>query len=418
MIRIRTPRRLFGVAAVLTLTASGCAFQGVTSLPLPGAVGRGSAAAIYHIQIGNVGTLEPNSPVLIADVVVGSVATMTVNDWHADVDVSLKPGVVVPANAVATVGQTSLLGSMHLALDPPAGQTATGRLAPGATLGLNRASTYPSTEQTLSTLSILINSGGVGQIGDIIANTNAALHGREDQIRSALNRLDTFIGALDNQRDNLVATIDNLDRLTGILAGQTDTLTDALRDIPPALEMLDRERPKLTEALTKLGRFSDITTRLINDSQSDLLANLHNLQPTLKALADVGPKLDAALALAPTFPFPQNVIDRGVRGDYLNLYAVVDLTYPRLKRTIFRGTRFADIDADLIPAPGDPYYLQYTYDPLNAPLTKTVPAAPPGTPGPAGPPSAGSPPPEPSETAPPPLPAEAPTPATPPGGGN
>ncbi|KUI43565.1 mammalian cell entry protein [Mycobacterium sp. GA-1199] len=416
MILIRTPRRLVCLAAAITLTASSCAFQGINSLPLPGAVGRGHEAAVYHIQIKNVGTLEPNAPVLIADVVVGSIASMTVNNWHADVEVSLQPDVVVPANAVATVGQTSLLGSMHLALDPPAGQTPTGRLAPGSTLGLNRASTYPSTEQTLSTLSVLINSGGVGQIGDIINDTNAVLQGREDQIRSALTRLDTFIGAMDDQRDNLAATIDNLDRLTDILAGQTDTLTNALRDIPPALEVLDRERPKLTEALTKLGKFSDITTRLINDSQDDLLANLRNLQPTLKALADVGPKLDAALALAPTFPFPQNVIDRGVRGDYLNLYAVVDLTYPRLKRTIFRGTRFEDIDADLIPAPGDPYYLQYTYDPLNAPLTKTVPTAPPGAPVPAGPPSAGSP--VPPQTGPSPLPADASAPPPPSGGGN
>ena len=56
-------------------------------------------------------TLESNSPVLISDVVVGSVGKMTVDNWHADVEISVKPDVVVPANAVATVGQTSLLGS-------------------------------------------------------------------------------------------------------------------------------------------------------------------------------------------------------------------------------------------------------------------------------------------------------------------
>ena len=46
---------------------------------------------------------------------------MTVQEWHADVEISVKPGVVIPANAVARVGQTSLLGSMHLSLDPPSG---------------------------------------------------------------------------------------------------------------------------------------------------------------------------------------------------------------------------------------------------------------------------------------------------------
>jgi ABC-type transporter Mla subunit MlaD len=53
---------------------------------------------------------------------------MTVRDWQADVEISVQPDVVVPANAVATVGQTSLLGSMHLALNPPLGQPPSGRL--------------------------------------------------------------------------------------------------------------------------------------------------------------------------------------------------------------------------------------------------------------------------------------------------
>ncbi|MGV0743811.1 MCE family protein [Mycolicibacterium sp. XJ870] len=374
--------------ATAALTVAGCAFGGVTSLPLPGTAGRGPNALTYHVEIGNVGTLETNAPVLVNDVVVGSVSTMRVDNWHANIDVSINPGVVIPANAVATVGQTSLLGSMHLALDPPPGEAPTGKLDPGTTIGRNQASTYPSTEQTLSALSLVLNSGGLTQIGDIIHDTNAIFDGRQTQIRDALNRLDTFISAMDRQRDNVTATIDTLDRLTGVLAGQTTTITEALRDIPPALDVLEQARPRLTEALTKLGTFSDLTTTLITDSQDDLVANLRNLQPTLKALADVGPKLDTALALAPTFPFPQNVIDRGIRGDYLNLYPVVDLTYSRLKRTIFRGTRFGDINAELIPAPGDPYYLQYTYDPLNAPLTRTLP---PGAPGAGQPPPAGRP---------------------------
>ena len=36
---------------------------------------------------------------MIDDVVVGSVGKMTVDNWHADVEVSVKPDVVVPANA-------------------------------------------------------------------------------------------------------------------------------------------------------------------------------------------------------------------------------------------------------------------------------------------------------------------------------
>jgi phospholipid/cholesterol/gamma-HCH transport system substrate-binding protein len=356
------------VCGTTLLVSAGCAFHGINSLPLPGTAGRGPGATTYHVQLSNVGTLEPNSPVLIRDVIVGSVGYIKARNWHADVDISIKPGITVPANAVATVGQTSLLGSMHLALNPPPGQAAAGRLQPGATIPLNRSSTYPSTEQTLSSLSLFINVGGAAQIGDIIRNVDDALHGREDQIRDALTRLDTFLAVFDRQRDKITNTIDGLDRLAATLAAQTDTIDHALHDIPPALDVLTRERPRLTAALDKLGSFSAITTRLIHDSQNDLVTNLRNLEPALGALADVGPHLDAILAYVSVFPFGQNVIDRAVRGDYLNLYAVIDLTLPRLKRTLLRGTRWEDLAANLVPAPGDPYYLNHTLDPLGAPL--------------------------------------------------
>ncbi len=39
----------------------------------------------------------------------------------------------------------------------------------------------------------------------------------------------------------------------------------------------------------------------------------------------------------------------------MNLFAVFDLTVPpRLKRTLFAGTRWGDENVHIVPAPGDP----------------------------------------------------------------
>jgi phospholipid/cholesterol/gamma-HCH transport system substrate-binding protein len=362
-------RRVLGIGCCVMLTATGCAFNGLNSLPLPGAVGRGPGASVYHVEVANVGTMEANSPVMIDDVIVGSISKMTAQGWHANVQISVQPGVVIPANAVASVGQTSLLGSMHLELNPPLGQPASGRLQPGATIPLNRSSTYPSTEQTLSSLSVVLNAGGLGQIGDIIHNFNAALSGRAGDVRDLLIRLDRFVGTLDQQRDNLVASIQALNRLASTLAGQRDVITQALYKIPPALDVLIKERPRITTALNKLGVFSDTATRLVNDAGSDLVKNLQNLEPAIRALADIGPNLDAAIAYAPTFPFTQGFIDRYVRGDYVNGYFIIDLTNAGLRKSILRGTHWERLGAEAVPAPGDPEYLQFKY------------GAPPGAPG-------------------------------------
>ncbi len=362
-------RRLVLTAAGVAVSVSGCSFGGLNSLPLPGAVGRGPGAATYHVELANVATLEPNSPVLVGDVVVGSVNSMTVRDWHADVEVSVKPDVEIPANSVATVGQTSLLGSMHLALNPPLGVAPSGRLAPGSTLGLSKSSTYPSTEQTLSALSVVINGGGVGQIGDIVNQLNRALNGREPQIRDLLLQLNDFVGVLATQRDAINATVASLNRVAGTFAAQRDVLTRALDRIPPALDVLVAERPNLTAALDKLGRFSALATEVVNDTQADLVHNLRNLEPTLRSLADVGPELDKALSYFTAFPYGQATIDRAIRGDYLNQFIIFDFTVPRLKKTLFLGTRWGQEGAKLVPAPGDPWYATYTYDPLNAPFS-------------------------------------------------
>jgi phospholipid/cholesterol/gamma-HCH transport system substrate-binding protein len=387
MIRGSRVKRLAVLGTSLALALTGCSFQGLNSLPLPGAVGRGPDAAIYHVQIPNVAQLESNSPVMINDVVVGSVGKMTVNSWHADVEISVKPDVVVPANAVATVGQTSLLGSMHLALNAPLGETPSGRLQPGATIGLNQSSTYPTTEQTLSSLSTVVNAGGLGQIGDIIHNFNVALSGREPEIREFLTRLDNFVGVLDAQRDNIIASIQQLRRVAGTFAEQRDVIDRALKDIPPALDVLIKERPNLTAALQRLGTFSDTATRLVNDAGDDLVTNLRNLEPAVKALADVGPDLIPGLTFATAFPYGPAFADMITRGDYINLFAVFDLTYPRLKRTVLLGTRWGDTDAKLIPAPGDPWFAQYSINPLGVGVQPPAPGTvmPPGLPEPTGP---------------------------------
>jgi phospholipid/cholesterol/gamma-HCH transport system substrate-binding protein len=398
--------RVLALGCCMALTVSGCAFHGLNSLPLPGAVGRGPGADIYHVELANVITMESNSPVLIGDVVVGSVGPMKVKDWHADVEISVKHNVVVPANVVASIGQTSLLGSMHLELNPPLGQRGVGRLRPGATIPLSRSSTYPSTEQTLSSLSLVINGGGLSQIGEVIHNFSAALSGRGAAVRDLINRFDTFVGTLDQQRDNIVASIQALDQLAGTFAAQRDVITQALGKLPPALDVLIKERPRLTTALDHLRTFSNIATGLINDTQSDLVRNLKNLEPTIKGLADVGPDLDYALAAATVFPFTQDFVDRAVRGDYFNLHVDLDLTIPKLKSGLFLGTHFGQLGEQLIPAPGDPLYLQYTRDPLHGgfgpppgPPPGGAPASPAGVPpaGPQAPPPPGPPAPGPAQ---------------------
>ena len=103
---------------------------------------------------------------------------------------------------------------------------------------------------------MVLNAGGLGQIGDIIHNFNAALSGRGGDVRDLLTRLDRFVGTFDQQRDNLVASIQALNRLSGTFAAQRDVITQALYKIPPALDVLIKERPRVVTRARQTGRRS------------------------------------------------------------------------------------------------------------------------------------------------------------------
>ncbi|MBB3753833.1 virulence factor Mce-like protein [Mycolicibacterium sp. BK634] len=370
------------IVVTVTLSLSGCQWRGLNSLPLPGATGRVPGAAVYYIDISDVGSLDSNSPVKLNDVTVGSVGDMSVHNWHARVTVFIEPGITVPANATATVGQTSLLGSSHIALDPPVGAVPTGQLPARSTIPLSRSTTAPTTEQTLAALSVVVNGGGLGQIGDIVKQFNNALNGREGAIRDLLTRLDTFVGVFAAQRADVIATMEQLNALTATIAGQRDTITRALAELPPALDILVREEPRLTAALDKLHVFSDTATGVISDVKTDLVANLRHLEPTVRALADVGEDIDTAIAAATTFPQNQYFIDHAVKGDYVNLAGAFDFTLPRLKHDLLAGTRWGDIGVALQAALGDPGYAEQNpgtppaADPTN--LAQSPPAVPGG----------------------------------------
>ena len=223
-------------------------------------------------------------------------------------------------------------------------------------------------------LSTVVNPGGLGQIGTIIPGLNAVFDHRQGDIRELIEQLNTFVGTLNNQRDNIIDTVTEVNRFASTLAAEHDTIAAALRSFPEAQEVLLKERPNLVAALDRLGVFSDTASAVIDDTQSYVVRNLQNLEPTLRALADVGPELGRTIAFLPVFPIGQNILDRGIRGDYMNLWVTVDLTHARLKRGLFAGTRFGDESAPLVPAPGDPGYdAFYSTNPLGAPIGAPTP---------------------------------------------
>jgi phospholipid/cholesterol/gamma-HCH transport system substrate-binding protein len=330
-----------GVAIAVALAgSSGCGWHGLNSLPLPGTAGGGPGAFTIQAELPNVTNLQPNSRVRLGDVTVGNVTKVEMQGWHALLTMTLDRDVDLPANATVKLGQTSLFGSLHVELAPPTDAPPQGKLHDGSLIPLAAAGTYPSTEQTLAAISLVLNGGGVGQVQDITQALSTAFAGRADDLRSLIGQLDKYVGYLNDQKDDIIAAADSLNNLVGQIAAQKPVVDKALKTIPDALAVLSDQRKTIAEAITQLGKFSALTADTVNQTKGALVQELTDVGPVLKSLADAGPALTRALGVLPTYPFPKDTLTKWNRGDYANLTAVIDLTLSRLDSSFFTGTRW------------------------------------------------------------------------------
>ena len=334
-------RRIALCIAVAAITAvSGCDWRGANSLPLPGTEGSGPHSYEVKAELPDITNIERNTRVRVHDVTVGNVTKIERQGWHALVTMRLDGDVKLPANATATVGQTSLLGTLHIELAAPRDVPPEGKLHNGSLIPLSSGRAYPTTEQTLAALSMFLNGGGLGHVQDITKALSTAFAGRERDLRSFIEQLAQFIGHLNDQKQDIVGATESLNNLIGQFAAQKPVLDKALNTVPDALNVVSDRRQDLTEALDQLGKLAAVTYDSVDHTKAALVSELHDLGPVLQSLGDAGPALTGSLGELLTFPWPVEDVTKWVRGDYGNVQLIFDLTLSRLDASLFTGSRW------------------------------------------------------------------------------
>jgi phospholipid/cholesterol/gamma-HCH transport system substrate-binding protein len=347
MTRISTLARRSTVLGSGVLLLAGCQFGGLNSLDMPGTAGHGNGSYTITVELPDVATLPQNSPVMIDDVTVGSVSGIEAmqrpdGTFFAAVKLSLEGNVNLPQNSTATVAQTSLLGSQHVELAPPVDQSEEGKLKDGSNIPLSQARRYPTTEEVLSTLGVVVNKGNLGALQDITDEAYAAVAGRAGSFTDLIPRLAELTSSLDQQTADIIQAADGLNRFAGILARSKDSLGKTLDSLPAALKVLNDNRSNLVDAFTALRTFAGVASHVLSETKSDFAADLKDLYPVIKAFNDNADDFIADLELLPTFPFHYKYLRNAVRGDYLNVFVTFDLTLRRLGESVFTTSKGLD----------------------------------------------------------------------------
>lgn len=370
MLFIGMLRRCLAVVCTAALLAS-CGWRGIANVPLPIGQSAGPGHLTVYVQLSDTLALNTNSRVRVADVWVGAVRDIKLNNWVATLTLDLDPGVRLPANATARIGQTSLLGTQHVELAVPPHPSAQ-PLRDGDTIVLRDTSSYPTVERTLASIAVILNGGGIPNLDVIQSEVFNLLDGRVDQIREFLNRLDTFMTELNRQRDDLTRAVDATNELLGIVAARDETLNRVLTEFPPLVRHFADTRELFADATQSLGRFSDVAERMLSDTGVNLHHDLQSLQRPLRQLDPTAPYLVNALKLGLTLPFNIDTLHQVLRGDYLNFSGAFDLTLSTIDNALLTGTGLGGMLRALEQSWGrDPETMvpdvRYTPNPNDAP---------------------------------------------------
>jgi phospholipid/cholesterol/gamma-HCH transport system substrate-binding protein len=319
------------IAALGLVLMAGCGYEGASSLPLPGAIG-GKDTYKVTVVLDDATNLVAKETCRANDTVIGSVESVTLDDdLKARVVCRIKNSVSLPANTVATLSETSLLGERFLALGPPEGQKPVGELAHGTTLPASSARANPDVEMVFGALSQVLNGGSLGSIETITRELNTAFSGSD--VAGSIDVIAKVVAKFNDHRSEITASLTSLDRLAGRLARQKVVLGQALDSIPGGLAVLDRQRAALVTTLQKLSDLSKVAVPLIDATRANTVADLKHLAPVLTQVSKAGDELALTLGRVATFPFPSNALST-IKGDFAGFYGTVELDVDLLNRLL------------------------------------------------------------------------------------
>ncbi|MFZ0904395.1 MAG: virulence factor Mce family protein [Mycobacterium sp.] len=339
MVRHRARQGLALLAAAITLTS--CAsWHGIANVPMPGGPGTGAGSYTVYVQMPDTLALNDNSRVRVADVFVGTVRAVNLKNWVPTLTLSLDKTVKLPKNATAKIGQTSLLGSQHVELAAPLVPSPE-LLKNGDTIKLKNSSGYPTTEQTLASLALILRGGGIPNVEVLQDEVYNIVNGRADQIRAFLGKLDTFTARLDEQTDDITRAIDSTNGLLAYVGSRADVLDRVFTEFTPLIKHFADKQNLFINAVDATGRLGQVANQYLAPSRSNLHQDLVALQCPLRELGRASPYLVRALKLILVQPFDIDAVPKSFRGDYFNLSLTVDLTLSSVDNAVLTGTGFS-----------------------------------------------------------------------------
>src|SRR5687768_1684329 len=178
-------------------------------------------------KFAQVGDLVENANVQSSDVKVGTIKKIELDGWEAQVTMCLNPGEKIPADVLAVVRTTSLLGEKFV--DLQAQSEGEPYLEDGAILTSDQTSKATELEEVFAKLAGVLGTGNLEQINRFTSAQAKVLRDHSDEFREVLLDLREFTDLLADRKSEIAGAVDHLDSVASTLIDQAPVLQRFLR---------------------------------------------------------------------------------------------------------------------------------------------------------------------------------------------
>jgi phospholipid/cholesterol/gamma-HCH transport system substrate-binding protein len=303
--------------AVVAATAGGLLVAAGCSLP-----GQVDGPVTLTATFSDVGDLVSGHSVQVADVRVGSVTGIELTeDYDAEVTMSVKDGLELPANSRAVLRTTSLLGEKFVEIRAPEEGASDEVLTDGDVI--EETDQAPELEFVAEEAVDVLAGVAANDLAAMIETGGIGFGGRAVELTRLIEDLATVSGALADQTGSILTIIDGLDRATATLAGGDQRIDTLLVNLSRTTEVLADNRELTLQTLRDLTRLAEAQNDIVFEPyRDDLERQIRQLDAVLALVAERRAEVGTLVDWLERFV---RRVPQGIPEDFAQIYAWFDV---------------------------------------------------------------------------------------------
>lgn len=232
----------------------------------------------------DVADLADGAPVFMADVRIGNVTSIDLDDTgrEATVGLSFDRSAGVPADVIARLRRTSPLGEKFVELRPLTDAEDPPLLEDGAVI--ERSEVVADFEDVVASGTDVFAALGTSELATILHEGAEGFGGQGPHIRALLDNLSTVVGGYADRTGDLSRLINSIDELASTTGPAAASHAQALSELATTTRILDQQSEQLLDLVDALARAARVGNDILREHFEHISHQIQGLHAVTSAV--------------------------------------------------------------------------------------------------------------------------------------